>query len=115
MVEKLRLNKFSARLFCGDVDSTRTQRKVAAEVTIYTTMFCPYCSRAKNLLDVKGAAFEEVAVDMDAAKRVEMIERSGGGHTVPQIFINDRHVGGSDELADLERTGELDSLLAVAP
>ena len=115
MVEKLRLNKLSARLFGGGVHKRRTQKKVAAEVTIYTTMFCPYCSRAKNLLGGKGAAFEEVAVDKDAAKRVEMIERSGGGRTVPQIFINDRHIGGSDELADLERTGELDSLLAVAP
>jgi len=111
----LRLSKLSSRLFGGDVESTQTQKKVAASVTIYTTIFCPYCSRAKNLLGGKGAAFEEIAVDVDAAKRVEMIERSGGGRTVPQIFINDLHIGGSDELADLERAGELDALLAVAP
>tara|TARA_B100000029_G_scaffold361630_1_gene354619 strand:- start:219 stop:566 length:348 start_codon:yes stop_codon:yes gene_type:complete len=115
MAEKPRLNELLAPLPGGDVDSARTQKKVTASVTIYTTMFCPYCSRAKVLLGSKGVVFDEVAVDMDAAKRLEMIERSSGGRTVPQIFINDKHIGGSDELADLERTGELDSLLVVAP
>ena len=84
-----------------------------ADVTIYTTMFCPYCSRAKKLLSTKGVDFREIAVDIDAAKRAEMMARASGGQTVPQIFINDRHIGGCDELADLDRAGELDQLLAV--
>ena len=85
-----------------------------ADVTIYTTLFCPYCSRAKQLLSRKGVAFEEIAVDIDAAKRAEMTARANGEYTVPQIFINERHIGGSDELADLERGGQLDQLLAAA-
>ncbi|MDA0262257.1 MAG: glutaredoxin 3, partial [Proteobacteria bacterium] len=86
-----------------------------ATVTIYTTMFCPFCSRAKSLLGTKGVEYEEIAVDLDAAKRAEMVARTKGGSTVPQIFINDMHIGGSDELADLERAGRLDQLLSVAP
>ena len=84
-----------------------------AEVTIYTTMFCPFCFRAKKLLKEKGVAFEEIGVDFSAGKRQEMMARAGGRHTVPQIFIGDAHVGGCDELMALERTGELDPLLAA--
>ncbi|MCE2483560.1 MAG: glutaredoxin 3 [Alphaproteobacteria bacterium] len=86
-----------------------------AAVTIYTTMFCPYCARAKRLLGRKGVAFEEIAVDGDRDRRAEMIARAAGRRTVPQIFIDGRHVGGADELADLERAGKLDALLATAP
>ena len=86
-----------------------------AAVTIYTTMFCPYCVRAKRLLGRKGVAFEEIAVDGDRARRAEMVARAAGRSTVPQIFIDGRHVGGADELADLERAGKLDALLATAP
>ena len=82
-----------------------------AKVEIYTTPFCGYCARAKGLLDSKGAAYEEMDVMEDAAKRSEMRERSKRT-TVPQIFINGQHIGGSDELAALERAGKLDPLLA---
>lgn len=81
-------------------------------VTIYTTMLCPYCYRAKALLDEKGIAYTEIDVGMDADKRQEMTTRAGGRRTVPQIFIGNRHVGGSDDLAALNRSGDLDRLLA---
>ena len=80
-------------------------------VRIYTTPICPYCVRAKSLLTRKGAPFEEVDVFMDAGARDEMLAKSGGARTVPQIFIGDTHVGGCDELYALERAGELDELL----
>ncbi|MPZ34059.1 MAG: glutaredoxin 3 [Rhodospirillales bacterium] len=82
-----------------------------AKIEIYTTPFCGYCARAKGLLDKKGAAYEEMDVMMDEKKRTEMRERSRRS-TVPQIFINGRHIGGSDELAALEQAGKLDPLLA---
>ena len=82
-----------------------------AKIEIYTTPFCGYCARAKGLLDGKGAAYEEMDVMMDEKKRAEMRERSKRS-TVPQIFINGQHIGGSDELAALEQAGTLDSLLA---
>lgn len=82
-----------------------------AKVEIYTKMFCPYCTRAKSLLASKGIAFEEYDISLGGPKRVEMLQRANGGSTVPQIFIDDRHVGGSDELAALERGGKLDALL----
>lgn len=82
-----------------------------AKIEIYTTPFCGYCARAKGLLDKKGAAYEEMDVMMDDKKRNEMRERSRRT-TVPQIFINGEHVGGSDELAALESAGKLDGLLA---
>jgi len=82
-----------------------------AKIEIYTTPFCGYCARAKGLLDSKGAAYEEMDVMMDEKKRTEMRERSKRS-TVPQIFINGEHIGGSDELAALERAGKLDPLLA---
>jgi len=84
-----------------------------AEVTIYTTMFCPFCYRAKRLLSEKGVAFHEIEVDMDAKARAEMRERAGGRNTVPQIFIDGRHIGGCDELMALDRAGGLDPLLAA--
>jgi glutaredoxin 3 len=82
-----------------------------ARIEIYTTPFCGYCARAKGLLDRKGAAYEEMDVMMDEKKRAEMRERSRRS-TVPQIFINGQHIGGSDELAALEQAGKLDPLLA---
>jgi glutaredoxin 3 len=83
-----------------------------AKVDIYTKMMCPYCTRAKRLLTEKGVAFEEFDITMGGPKRAEMLSRSNGGYTVPQIFIGETHVGGSDELAALDRAGKLDGLLA---
>jgi glutaredoxin 3 len=85
-----------------------------AAVEIYTTMFCPYCHRAKKLLESKGVSFQEIAVDADANARMKMMERSGGRRTVPQIFVDGQHVGGSDELAALDRAGKLDALLGLS-
>ncbi len=82
-----------------------------ARVEIYTKFFCPYCARAKRLLDEKGVDYEEFEISGGGAKREEMIQRAGGRTTVPQIFIDDRHVGGSDDLAALEREQKLDTLL----
>lgn len=84
-----------------------------AKVTIYTTMLCPYCHMAKDLLKQKGAAFEEIDVNTQPGLRAQMRERAGGRNTVPQIWIGDRHVGGCDDLYALDRTGELDTLLAA--
>lgn len=83
-----------------------------AEVTIYTTKFCPYCVRAKMLLDSKAVSYKEIPVDSDDRQRDIMMERSGR-HTVPQIFIDDYHVGGCDDLFDLEAAGELDGRLGL--
>lgn len=82
-----------------------------ARVEIYTKAFCPYCSRAMRLLDSKGVAPEEYDITMGGPKRAEMIERANGRTTVPQVFIDGRHVGGSDDLAALDREGKLDPLL----
>ncbi|KPF77818.1 glutaredoxin [alpha proteobacterium AAP81b] len=84
-----------------------------AKVEIYTKFLCPYCARAKSLLGKKGADFEEYDISTGGPKRAEMLERANGGATVPQIFIDGRHIGGSDELAALDRAGELDALLAA--
>jgi glutaredoxin 3 len=81
-------------------------------VTIYTTPICPYCARAKSLLRKKGVAYDEVDVMMDNKARDEMLDKSGGARTVPQIFIGDTHIGGCDELLALEHEGKLDDLLA---
>jgi glutaredoxin 3 len=78
---------------------------------MYTTPFCGYCARAKSLLEKKGAAYEEVDVMMDDKKRAEMRTRAKRS-TVPQIFINGQHIGGSDELVALEQAGKLDAMLA---
>ncbi|CAN5916769.1 glutaredoxin 3 [soil metagenome] len=82
-----------------------------AKIEIYTTPICGYCARAKGLLDRKGASYEETDVMEDDGKRSEMRNRSKRT-TVPQIFINGQHIGGSDELAALEQAGKLDPLLA---
>lgn len=83
-----------------------------SKIEIYTKFTCGYCFRAKNLLKSKEVSFEETDITMGGAKREEMIQRSGGRTTVPQIFIDGRHIGGSDDLAALDRSGELDALLA---
>ena len=82
-------------------------------VTIYTTLVCPYCVRAKKLLEKKGVEYKELRVDLDPALIQEAIEKSGGLKTVPQIFIRDYHVGGCDELYALDAKNELDGLLEV--
>lgn len=81
-------------------------------VTIYTKSWCPYCSAAKELLTRKGVSFTEIDIEREPGWRQEMMGRTGGRTTVPQIFIGDRHVGGCDDLYSLDRGGELDSLLA---
>ncbi len=82
----------------------------ATEVKLYSTRFCPYCIRAKRLLADKGVGFTDIAVDNDTVLRQEMM-RASGRHTVPQIWIGDRHVGGFDELWSLDQRGWLDQLL----
>lgn len=82
-------------------------------VEIFTTPWCSYCLAAKRLLARKGVAFEETDVSGDMTLRREMVQRAAGRHTVPQIFINGRHIGGSDELHALDRAGKLDPLLAA--
>lgn len=81
-----------------------------SEVTIYTTNVCPYCVRAKMLLEKKKAKYKEIDVS-NPDDRAKMMERTGGARSVPQIFIGDTHVGGSDDLYALESKGELDALL----
>ena len=83
-----------------------------ADVTIYTTSICPYCHRAKQLLSRKGVAYHEIDVGRDPDLRDEMMDRAGGRHTVPQIFVGQTHVGGCDDLYALDRAGRLDPLLA---
>jgi glutaredoxin 3 len=83
-----------------------------AKIEIYTKFLCPYCTRAMSLLQAKGAAFEQHDISMGGPLRAEMLERAGGRNTVPQIFINGTHIGGSDDLAALERAGKLDPMLA---
>ena len=84
-----------------------------AKVEIYTKAWCPYCSRAMALLAKKGVEPIEYDVTMGGPKKAEMVERSGGRMTMPQVFIDDRHIGGSDDLAALDAKGELDPLLAA--
>jgi len=81
-------------------------------IEIYTKGFCPYCWRAKSLLETKGVSFKEISVDWGGADKETMVQRAGGRTTVPQIFIGDFHVGGCDELMALERAGKLDPLIA---
>lgn len=84
-----------------------------ATVEIYTTPICGYCHRAKTLLSSKGVSFSEIDVMADPSRRAEMMERANGGRTVPQIFIDGTHVGGSDDLYALDRAGKLDALLGA--
>jgi len=81
------------------------------KIVIYTTSFCPYCLRAKRLLAQKGVTFEEIDVSGDWEARAKLAQKAGGLTTVPQIWIGDMHVGGSDELNALDRAGKLDALL----
>lgn len=83
------------------------------KIEIYTTKFCPFCVRAKMLLTQKGVSFTEFAVDNVPDLRKTMMQRSGGAHTVPQIFIDDKHIGGCDELYALERQSQLDKILTL--
>lgn len=85
-----------------------------APITIYTKPMCPYCDRAKALLDRKGAAYTEIVASHDAGRKAEMMQRSGGRATFPQIFIGGAHVGGCDDLHDLDARGGLDPMLAQA-
>ena len=82
-----------------------------AEVTIYTTVYCPYCTAARALLEDKGVTFTEIDVTGKPAERRSLVERTGGRTTVPQIFIDAAPIGGYDELAELDREGRLDAML----
>jgi glutaredoxin 3 len=84
-----------------------------AKVEMYSKVTCGFCYRAKQLLNEKGVEYEEIAIDGGGPRREEMIQRSGGRTTVPQIFIDGHHVGGCDDLYSLERRGQLDPLLAA--
>ena len=83
------------------------------KVEIYTKLTCGFCFRAKKLLEMKKVPYEEYSVDLGGVKKAEMVDRAGGRMTVPQIFINGRHVGGCDELMALEYQGKLDELLTA--
>lgn len=85
-----------------------------ADVVIYTTPFCPYCSRAKKLLDSKGVTYEEIDLYMEPGRREEMVQRAQGRMTVPQIFIDGTPVGGSDDIHALDRAGKLNPMLGIA-
>jgi glutaredoxin 3 len=82
-------------------------------IDIYTKTFCPYCWRAKQLLEAKGVKYQEISVDYGGAARQQMIQRANGRTTVPQIFIREHHVGGCDDLLALERSGQLDDLIST--
>lgn len=84
-----------------------------ADVVLYTKPGCPYCFAAMSLLKKKGVDYTEIVASNDPARKAEMIEKSGGAATFPQIFINGKHVGGSDDIHALDRKGELDPLLAA--
>jgi glutaredoxin 3 len=86
----------------------------AQQMIVYSTGWCPYCERAKGLLERKGVAYQEIKVDENPAERAAMLARSGGRRTVPQIFFGERHIGGFDELYALDKAGELDKLLGRA-
>jgi glutaredoxin 3 len=85
-----------------------------SRVEIYSTLFCPYCARAKSLLEKKGAKYENIDIIEDTSKRDEMLARSGGRTSVPQIFIDGEHIGGFDDLCALDRAGKLDAKLGTA-
>lgn len=85
-----------------------------ADIEIFTSPFCPFCHRAKALLKKKGVAFTEVDVMMNAGKMAEMVEKSGGRQTVPQIFVDGRHVGDCTEIHQMDAEGKLDAALKIA-
>ena len=84
-----------------------------AQVEIYTTGWCPYCARAKAVLQKKGIAYQEISLDDEPGRRSEMVERAHGGYTVPQIFIDGEHIGGCDDMVALDRKGLLDPKLGI--
>lgn len=90
-----------------------TASPATARVEMYTTAICPYCVAAKNLLRSKGLGYSEVRVDLDIAERDRMLARSGGRRTVPQIFVNDVHIGGFDDLVAADRSGKLADIVAA--
>ncbi len=81
------------------------------KVEVYSTTYCPYCDKAKNLLKAKGISYQEIDVTNDLELRQKLVEKAQGRKTVPQIFINDQHIGGFDDLDNCEKTGELDRML----
>ena len=83
------------------------------KIEIYTKMLCPFCTRAKKLFETKGVSYEEYDITLGGPKRTEMLQRANGRTTVPQIFIDELHIGGSDDLAALNAAGKLDPLLAA--
>jgi glutaredoxin 3 len=85
-----------------------------SQVTIYTRPYCPYCVRAVSLLEQKGVDFTEIDAGFDPDRRREMMQKSGGRSTFPQIFVGERHIGGCDDMMALEREGKLDPLLEAA-
>ncbi len=87
---------------------------MSTKIEVYSTAVCPYCVAAKNLLKSKGLEWTEVRIDTDPAQRDAMLTRSGGRRTVPQIFVNDQHVGGFDDLVAADRSGKLAQLLDQA-
>ena len=92
----------------------RHPESIRAQVEIYTWQTCPYCIRAKLLLWWKGVPYTEYKIDGDGAARLRMAERANGSKTVPQIFVNNQHIGGCDDLYALDRQGRLDPLLGEA-
>jgi glutaredoxin 3 len=84
-----------------------------AKVEIYTAMWCPYCTRARALLEKKGVHYTEISLDEEPGRRSEMIQRAHGGRTVPQIFIDGEHIGGCDDMVALDRAGGLDPKLRI--
>jgi glutaredoxin 3 len=83
-------------------------------IEIYTTMFCPFCSRAKKLLNNKNVSYKEIDVTVSADLRQEMMQRAGGAHTVPQIFVDGKHIGDSDYIHRLDESGKLDHILGTS-
>ena len=102
------------RLFSRSKPAEGEPAKAMSHVTIYTKPYCPYCIRAVDLLEQKGVPFTEIVAAFDPEKRAEMVQRSGGRATYPQIFVGDRHIGGCDEMMALDREGKLDPLLKAA-
>jgi glutaredoxin 3 len=92
-----------------------SRAETPVEVLMYSTNWCGYCQRARNLLERKGVAVREIKLDDEPDQRTVMLQRTGGQRTVPQIFVGELHVGGYDELAALDRSGELNKLLGLAP
>ena len=90
-----------------------SRRTALADVVIYTKPGCPYCTAAKALLDKKGVDFTEIVASNDPEKKQEMIQKSGGRMTFPQVFVGEKHIGGSDDLHALDARGGLDPLLAA--